>query len=119
MDVKDGEFGASARGGMAVEHLARLMGEREKTRRLLIATACLFFVIAAAIVVFAPAGRENLAMILGAALVIFSLGAIGVARFSFKVPGVSVTAGNTGSEEPAEDDRRHQAHDADGTNIPA
>jgi hypothetical protein len=64
-----------------------IVREREKTKRLLIGAACLFFVVAALVVVFAPTGKENLAYILGAALVIMALGAIGAAHFRFKLLG--------------------------------
>ena len=90
MDVRDGDFQGGASGNVAVETLGQVLAEREKTKRLLIGAACLFFVIAALVIVFAPAEKQNLAYLLGAALMIMALGAIGASRFKFKIPGVIV-----------------------------
>jgi hypothetical protein len=90
MVINDGGFRGGASGTTAVTELGTIAREREKTKRMLIGAACLFFAIAALIVVFAPSGREKLAYILGAALLVMALGAIGAAQFRLKVPGVEV-----------------------------
>ena len=90
MDVRDGDFQGGASGNLAVETLGQVLAEREKTKRLLISAACLFFVIAALVIVFSPPEKQNLAYLLGAALMIMALGAIGASRFKLKLPGVNV-----------------------------
>jgi hypothetical protein len=92
MNIRDSNFSANAVGHRAVEALHSLSVEREKTKRLLIGAACLFFLIAAVVAVFAPPGKETLAYGLGAALVVMALGAIGMARFSARLPGVQIEA---------------------------
>jgi hypothetical protein len=89
MEINDGRFMGRAT-GEAVDLLAKVLFERERTKRLLIGAACLFFVVAAVVVIFAPPAKQGLAYVLGAALVIMALGAIGVAQFKLKTPGVEV-----------------------------
>lgn len=114
MQVRDGDFDGSAVGQAAVDQLGRLVAERQKTRRLLICASCLLFGVAALLVVFAPEGRETLATILGVVLMIFALGAIGVAQFRVKAPGVEVDAGRSGPADPLGDSLPDAAD-----NIPA
>ena len=95
MDIHDGDFKGGASGNVAVETLGQVLAEREKTKRLLISAACLFFVIAALVIVFAPAEKQNLAYLLGAALMIVALGAVGASRFKLKIPGVMVETNST------------------------
>lgn len=90
MHVDEPHFRGSASGKEAVDALSNLIREREKTKRLLIAVALVLFVVAALVVVFAPEGREGLAYILGGALLVIALGAIGASQFKFRVPGVVV-----------------------------
>jgi hypothetical protein len=90
LDVRNGDFVGGASGREAVELLGRVLAEREKTKRLLIGAACLFFLAGSLVVVFAPPSKQGLAYALGSALVVMALGAIGASRFSFKLPGVSV-----------------------------
>lgn len=96
------EFFAQATGQVGVEQLAGVWAEREKTKRLLIVVAALLFIVASLVVVFAPADREKPAYVLGAALIVMSLGAIGVARFRIKLPLISVdTTGSAPHAVPA------------------
>jgi hypothetical protein len=95
MEIRERDFEGLATGAEAVQGLGQLAKEREKTKRLLIGAACLLFTIAALVVVFAPTGRENLSYVLGAALLVVSLGAIGAAQFKFRVPGVLVETGSS------------------------
>ncbi|CAN7772858.1 hypothetical protein LJR175_007606 [Variovorax sp. LjRoot175] len=90
MNVEDRDFRGAASGQIAVEALATLLRDREKTKRLLIVAACVLFALAALIMMFAPPGRETLSYALGGALLVFALGAIGAAQFKFKLPGVTV-----------------------------
>lgn len=89
MFVQERGFRGQATGD-AVETLAIVVAEREKTKRLLIGAACLLFTIASLVVVFAPPAKQGLAYALGAVLVVIALGAIGAAQFKFKMPGVSI-----------------------------
>ena len=50
----------------------------------------MFFVIGALVLVFAPEGRETVSTIIGLAMLVMALGAIGVAVFRVKLPGVEV-----------------------------
>jgi len=70
------------------------LAERERTKRLLVGAACLFLIIAALLVVFAPEQREILAKICGAVLVVIALGAIGVSKFKLKLPGIEIDTRN-------------------------
>jgi hypothetical protein len=100
MEIEERDFKGYARGEQAVNELAILTREREKTKRLLIGAAFALFIVAALVIVFAPSDKQNLAYALGAALLVMSLGAIGAAQFSFKLPGVSLhTNGQAASPE--------------------
>jgi hypothetical protein len=89
MDIKDGEFQGGA-SGAGVTTLGQVMIEREKTKRLLIGASCVFLIIAALVLVFAPAEKQQLSYILGAALLLMAMGAIGATRFKITVPGISI-----------------------------
>ena len=108
MDVRDGDFDSGARGKEAVAELGSLLREREKTKRLLIGAACILFIVASLVVVFAPAGKETLSLVLGAALLVIALGAIGAATFRIKIPGIEVhtnhAVGSVTARQRADDD---------------
>jgi hypothetical protein len=89
LDVREPGFRGYAT-GKAVETLATVIGEREKTKRLLIGAACLLFIVAALVVIFAPPDKQGLAYALGGTLVVIALGAIGAAQFQVKLPGLSI-----------------------------
>lgn len=89
MDIRDGEFQGGATGA-GVNTLGQVMIEREKTKRLLIAASCVFLVVAAVVVIFAPAEKQQMSYILGAALLLMAMGAIGATRFKITVPGISI-----------------------------
>lgn len=91
MQLQEGDFTGSASGDAAVSALRQVMLEKEKTRRLLIGAACFFLCIAALITVFAPREKQTMAYVLGAALLVMAVGAIGVAQFKIKVPGVELS----------------------------
>lgn len=103
MDIKDGEFQGGA-SGAGVTTLGQVMIEREKTKRLLIGASCVFLIIAALLLVFAPAEKQQLSYILGAALLLMAMGAIGATRFKITVPGISIdtqaSAGQTTEKPP-------------------
>jgi hypothetical protein len=104
MNVDDGQFSGRASGQSAVDALTQIALERERTRRLLIGAACLFFVVAALVMVFAPPEKQTLGYALGAVMVVVALGAIGASQFHFKLPGISVqttTVRSAGSDEAA------------------
>ena len=73
-------FVGPAIGEGAVGALAHFFAERKKTKRLPIGAACLFFIVAALVIVFAPPGKQALAYALGSALVGVAIGAIGASR---------------------------------------
>jgi len=107
MEVSDGGFNGKATGS-AVDLFAKVLLQREQTKRLLIGAACLFFIVASLVVVFAPAAKQGLAYVLGAALVVMALGAIGAAQFKLKLPGVSVETVNS---------HQNSASRQDGTTV--
>jgi hypothetical protein len=74
----------------AIKQLTVLTREGEKTKRLLIGAAFVLFIVAALVMVFLPSDKQNLSYALGATLLVMSLGAIGAAQFSFKLPGICV-----------------------------
>ena len=100
MDIRDGDFQGGASGNVAVETLGQVLAEREKTKRLLISAACLLFIVAALVIVFAPAEKQSLANVLGAALMILSLGAIGASRFIIKIPGITIETNSNVQSTP-------------------
>lgn len=111
MDINDGGFRGGATGQEAVAELGALMREREKTRRLLIGAACVLFVVAAVVLVFAPAGKETASVILGVVLMIFAFGAAGTAAFKIKAPGIEVSTSHETVPE--------KVRDAKNNNTPA
>jgi len=90
MDIREGGFEGRAVGEMGVQELARLVAERERTRRLLVLSAVAMFLVAVLVLVFAPEGRQNISYLLGSVLIIFSLGAIGASKFSAKFRDLSI-----------------------------
>ncbi len=97
MDFNDGSSAGRASGAAAVEAPARILHEKEKTRRLLIGAACFFLCVAALIVIFAQDGKQTMSYIVGVAFLITALGAVGVAQFKVSVPGISVAAAGGGA----------------------
>lgn len=76
----------------ALDSANTIIKEYGKTRRILIITVSVLFTIASLITIFAPSGREILSYILGGALVVLALGAIGVSKFSLKLPYMNIDA---------------------------
>ena len=66
------------------------LAERERTKRLFVGAACLFLIVAALLVVFAPEQRNELANACGGVLVLLALSAIGVSKFKLKLPGIEI-----------------------------
>ena len=98
MQIDHGDFKGWASGRAAIEGLTQVLREQEKTRRLLIGAACLLFCVSALVMIFAPPGKQELAYALGAVLLVIALGAIGVAKFKLKAPGVEIDAARTMGE---------------------
>jgi hypothetical protein len=76
-----------------LEAQVAMQPEMERTRRLLIVVAGLCIVAGAALIVFAPAGKEGVSYLVAAALTVLSLGAIGVQEFRFRAFGVGLEGG--------------------------
>ena len=87
------------------------LSERERTKRLLVGAACLFFLVAALLVVFAPEEKETLANVCGVALVVMALGAIGVSKFRLKMPGIELDTRESGSGTEIETTKSENAGD--------
>jgi len=100
MEADDGQFKGRATGEAAVDALGVVLREREKTKRLLIGAACFFLIVAALIAIFAPPDKQTMGYILGAALLVIALGAIGAAQFKIKVPGIEIQANESGGRNP-------------------
>lgn len=92
MQVEDNNFRGFASGQMAVASLLELAKEKEKTKRYLLLAACFMLLTGCSFVVFSPEGKETISYIVSGALIIISLGAIGVSSFKLKTPITEVTA---------------------------
>ena len=68
--------------------------EMEKTKRFLIAIAAVCLMAGAALVVFAPTGKEGVSYVVAALLGILPLGAIGIQEFRIRTVGVRIEAGD-------------------------
>lgn len=94
--VEEPGFRGSATGEAPVRRLLEYstvrLREIEKTRRLLLGSTVALVLLAAAIAVFAPKGREQIGHAISAVLVILALGAAGAAKFRVKLPGVELDA---------------------------
>lgn len=67
--------------------------EMEQTKRLLIIVAGVCLVAGAALVVFAPQGKEGVSYVVAVALVVLSLGAVGIQEFRLRAFSVRLDAG--------------------------
>jgi hypothetical protein len=67
--------------------------ELERTRRLLIIVAAVCLIVGAALVVFAPAGKEGVSYAIAATLVVLPLGAAGIHEFRIRTIGMRIEAG--------------------------
>src|SRR5215472_4331720 len=86
MRIQDHGFAGSASGAEAVSQFPQYLAERERTKKLLIGAACLCFIVASIVTVFAPSEKQGVAYVMGAALLVFALGAIGATQFKVKLP---------------------------------
>jgi hypothetical protein len=101
MEVKLDNLGnieASAEGLEAVRAQAAVLTAYIRSQFLLrLALYCLaavFVLVAAGLVVFAPAGREAPTTVIGLALFAIAAGCAGFGTFAIKLPGMSAAAGN-------------------------
>lgn len=69
--------------------------EQEKTKRLGLLVACALLIVGAAVVIFAPDGRDAVANWMGGALVVAAAGAVGFSRVHAKSPLFEVGAGTS------------------------
>lgn len=94
MQISDGDFEGTASGQGAVNNLALLsiqrMQEQEKTKRILIISEVILVMFSIVIMLYGPAGKENISYIFGAILLVLALGAIGAQKFVFKLFGITV-----------------------------
>ena len=74
--------------------------EMEQTKRLLIRVAGLCLIAGAALVVFAPQGKEGVSYVVATALVVLSLGAVGIQEFRVRTLGVRIDAGEKSVVQP-------------------
>ena len=94
----DGKFRISSSGKEAVQAQAQILLADIKSKTMqklgLYVLAAVFLVGAALLVVFAPDGRQVVSSIIAFGLVAVAAGSAGYARFSVKVPGASIDAGD-------------------------
>ena len=76
--------------------------EQERTKRIGMIAAMILILGAAALILFAPAGRETLSYWIGAALVIFAAGAMGYPRVWGKSKNISFGADQDQRDLPGE-----------------
>ena len=67
--------------------------EMERTRRILIAVSGICLAVGAALLVFAPNGKEGVAYAVAAILAILPLGAIGIQEFRIRSIGIEIEGG--------------------------
>ena len=67
--------------------------EYERTQRLLIVVAAFCLISGAALIVFAPFGKESVSYLVAGATTILSWGAIGVQEFKIRTLGVRIAGG--------------------------
>ena len=85
--------------------------EYERTKRLLIAVAAFCLISGAALIVFAPAGKESVSYVIAGATMILSLGAIGVQEFKIKTLGVRIAGGREAVRSEAPFQASESGHD--------
>src|SRR5262245_49649159 len=73
--------------------------ELEKTKRFLIAISAVCLMAGAALLVFAPTGKEGVSYVVAALFGVLPLGAIGIQEFRIRTVGVRIEAGE-GATEP-------------------
>jgi hypothetical protein len=85
--------------GQAVESLASIEQtrtvQREKTKRTILISVCFLFSTAALVAVFAPAGRERVALAVSGAMVILAAGIVGFRNIIFKAPAFTASTSNS------------------------
>jgi hypothetical protein len=117
MELRDDDFEARASGNNAVNNLTGLASERirekEKTKRLLIIVDFLLVALALLILIFTPPEKETLGYIIGAALLILALGAIGARNFVFEMFGISV---DTRNEQAVNNNQEQNENEGDSNN---
>jgi hypothetical protein len=76
-----------------LEAKVAIQKELEKTRRMLIAVAGFCLIAGAALIVFAPQGKEGVSYVVAVSLAILSLGAIGIQELRIRTIGISIDGG--------------------------
>lgn len=92
---------ATAASEDAARGLLGLALEKERTRRVLIVTAAALYVFTVLAILLAPEGRQVHASVAGIFLIVFSLGAVGMAHFNIAAFGVKLDAGGSSRPGPA------------------
>jgi len=98
MQIHDESMTGSATGEKAIEQLGRLAKEKEETRRILIMAACLFLCFGSGLIIVAPPEKEIASYIIGGAMWLLALGAVGASSFKVKAPGIEIS-----KEDPRRD----------------
>jgi hypothetical protein len=93
------ENGGSAVGQEAVDKLAQITIERERTRRLLIFAAVGCILAGTFAILVAPPEKEVASYIVGAVMCLLALGAIGASSFKLKAPGIEISKTNAPSAD--------------------
>lgn len=96
MHIHDDSITGSATGENAVNQLARLAMEKEKTKRLLMFVTFLFLCTGSCLIIYTPPGKEVAGYIIGGAMWLLSLGAIGACSFKVKAPGIEISRNDQG-----------------------
>jgi uncharacterized protein YceK len=91
MHINDSNFSGSAYGDSAIENLTSLAKEKEKTRRLLLILATIILIFGCSSILFAPQNKEMESMIIGAVMIVLSLGAVGASSFKVKMPSFEIS----------------------------
>jgi hypothetical protein len=79
----------------------------ERTKRLLIVVAAVCLMAGAALIVFAPAGKEGVSYVIATLLGILPLGAIGVQEFRIRTIGVHLEGGRAALNSSSVEQKRN------------
>jgi protein-S-isoprenylcysteine O-methyltransferase Ste14 len=82
----------TASGKKAIEKFADLAKEREKTRRITLIVAAAFLIFGCSALLYCPNDKKMEGIIVGAVMIVLSLGAVGVSAFRVKLPYVEINS---------------------------
>lgn len=89
----------SAKGEKAIDKIGELALEREKTRRMTLVVAAVLLMFGCSALLYCPNDKKMEGIIVGAVMIVLSLGAIGASAFRVKLPHVEIVSTNNCSKD--------------------